>query len=251
MNSPNSAPPLQKILEERGIVAPHLLQADRVHADFKLEHPCALTKTATWTLPLSIGAFSMVHGPGHVQSASIGRYCSIAPYVVIGANEHAIEWLSTSSLLENPQLFNWNRLESLSALNTVKGIVFGESIKPIKIGNDVWIGQGAFIKGGVTIGDGAIIGSMANVIHDIPPYAIAVGNPARVLRYRFPDTIIKACLDFKWWRFAPDALINAGPTDVERALEALAKAEQVEAIKAYTGHALTSAFLRENGYFVT
>lgn len=71
----------------------------------------------------------------------------------------------------------------------------------IIIGNDVWIGRGATIIGGVKIGSGAIIGTNAMVAKDIPPYAIAVGNPARVIKYRFDEATIKKFLAIKWWNW--------------------------------------------------
>jgi acetyltransferase-like isoleucine patch superfamily enzyme len=69
----------------------------------------------------------------------------------------------------------------------------------IVIGNDVWVGRDATLLGGITIGDGAIIGAYAVVANDVPPYAVVVGNPARVIRYRFdPDTIARL-LALRWW----------------------------------------------------
>ena len=67
------------------------------------------------------------------------------------------------------------------------------------IGNDVWIGQNAVILPGVHIGDGAIIGANSVVGSDVPPYTIVVGNPAREIRKRFDDDLIRLMLDFKWW----------------------------------------------------
>lgn len=67
------------------------------------------------------------------------------------------------------------------------------------VGNDVWIGHNAVIMPGVHIGDGAIIGAYSVVAKDIPPYAIAVGNPARVIKFRFDDEMIDLLLKFKWW----------------------------------------------------
>ncbi|MFA6964168.1 CatB-related O-acetyltransferase [Bosea sp. (in: a-proteobacteria)] len=68
-----------------------------------------------------------------------------------------------------------------------------------RIGNDVWIGREAVIMPGVTIGDGAIIGTRAQVAKDVPPYAIVVGNPGRVVRMRFPDEVVSALLTIAWW----------------------------------------------------
>ena len=70
---------------------------------------------------------------------------------------------------------------------------------PIVVGNDVWIGLESLILPGVTIGDGAIIGARAVVARDVPPYAVVVGNPARVLRQRYDDTTIKKLLAMRWW----------------------------------------------------
>jgi virginiamycin A acetyltransferase len=67
------------------------------------------------------------------------------------------------------------------------------------IGNDVWIGREAVIMPGVTIGDGAIIGTRAQVVKDVPPYAVVVGNPGRVVKLRFPELTVAALLNIRWW----------------------------------------------------
>ena len=71
------------------------------------------------------------------------------------------------------------------------------------IGNDVWIGRDAVIMPGVSIGDGAIIGSHAVVARDVPPYAVVVGNPGRVTRKRFDDAVIAKLLTIAWWHWEP------------------------------------------------
>ena len=88
---------------------------------------------------------------------------------------------------------------------------WGNAISPVKdelplkgdtvVGNDVWIGQHVTIMPGVHIGDGAIIGTNSVVASDIPPYAVAVGNPCRVVRLRFDDEFITFLLKLKlkWW----------------------------------------------------
>ena len=67
------------------------------------------------------------------------------------------------------------------------------------IGNDVWIGYEAVVMAGVTIGDGAVIGSRAVVTKDVPPYTIVGGVPARPIRRRFPEETVLALLEIKWW----------------------------------------------------
>ena len=74
----------------------------------------------------------------------------------------------------------------------------------IIIGNDVWLGTGVFILGGVRIGNGAVLGANAVVTKDIPPYAVAVGNPARVVKYRFSTEMIHKLLAIKWWNWSTE-----------------------------------------------
>ncbi len=79
------------------------------------------------------------------------------------------------------------------------------------VGNDVWIGQDATILPGVHIGDGAIIAARAVVAKDVPAYAIAGGNPARILRMRFDEKTVALLLKLKWWDFSPDKLAASLP----------------------------------------
>lgn len=74
------------------------------------------------------------------------------------------------------------------------------------IGSDVWIGREAVIMPGVTIGHGAIIGTRAQVVKDVPPYAVVVGNPGRVAKMRFPDETVAALLAIAWWDWEADKI---------------------------------------------
>ena len=74
------------------------------------------------------------------------------------------------------------------------------------IGNDVWIGDRALIKEGVVIGDGAVIGMGSVVTKNVPPYEIWAGNPARFIRKRFDEEIIKELLEMRWWDFDEDTI---------------------------------------------
>lgn len=89
---------------------------------------------------------------------------------------------------------------TLSAENKI------EERKGITIGNDVFVGANVTILDGVTIGDGAVIGAGAVVSKDIPPYAVAVGCPIRVIRYRFDQKTRDRLLDIKWWNFSEEHL---------------------------------------------
>lgn len=76
----------------------------------------------------------------------------------------------------------------------------------IVIGNDVWIGYEAVILAGVTIGDGAVIGSRAVVTKDVEPYTVVGGVPARAIRKRFPDEVIADLLEVKWWNWPKERI---------------------------------------------
>ena len=91
---------------------------------------------------------------------------------------------------------------------------FGLNVKDVErseldIGNDVWIGYGAIILSSCKkIGNGAIIGAGSVVTHNIPPYSIVAGNPARIIRYRFDEKKIKLIENSSWWNNSPYTLMN-------------------------------------------
>lgn len=74
----------------------------------------------------------------------------------------------------------------------------------IEVGNDVWIGDSAILLSGVSIGDGAVIAAGAVVASSVPPYAIVAGNPARIIRYRFPENKINELMSIKWWEWSEE-----------------------------------------------
>lgn len=89
------------------------------------------------------------------------------------------------------------------------------------IGNDVWIGEDVIVLSGVNIGDGAIIGAGAVVSRDVPPYAVVVGNTARVVKYRFTKRQIKTLLRVKWWEWSDEEVRNKLPllVDINKFME--------------------------------
>lgn len=153
------------------------------------------------------------------EYVTIGKYCSIAREVKLGLGNHPSHLLSTHP-------FVYYNSEFVPFFVDIKApddrIIKIETFKKINIGNDVWIGSRAIIMDGVNIGDGAIIGANAVVTKDIPPYAIAVGSPARVVKYRFEPQIIQELLEIKWWDFPEDFIVNNLPFDnIEKCIEIL------------------------------
>lgn len=121
------------------------------------------------------------------EHTEIGRYCSIADPVSIINDNHPLNLKSTHGIFFNPYFHICDR-------------DFSE-ITPLTIGNDVWLGRHSTILPNVKkIGDGVVIGAGAVVHKNIPPYAVVVGQPARIVRYRFPKEIIKELLESKWWK---------------------------------------------------
>lgn len=138
-----------------------------------------------------VGEYTRIRHFATLHYAKVGKFSTISKSARIGIGQHPTNMISTNLIFykKNPITEKW-----------VRPIDFAE-YEPINIGNDVWIGEGALIMGGVTIGDGAIVGARSVVHRDIPPYAIATGLPARVVKYRFDDETIEYLLNLKWWDF--------------------------------------------------
>ena len=153
-------------------------------------------------LDSTIGDYTYVSQNSHISRTTIGKCCSIGPNLLCGWGIHPLNTIST-----HPMFFSTEKQNgmTLSAEDKIK------ERKEIKIGNDVFIGANVTILDGVTIGDGAVIGAGAVVSKDIPPYAVAVGCPIRIIRYRFPEEIRNKLLEIQWWNFSEDNL-----QDVER-----------------------------------
>jgi len=130
----------------------------------------------------------------------IGKFTSIGSYVRInpGSHPYTYPYVSTSPYFISTRKQNGY---SLTKHNRFEEIRYADSINKhsVIIGNDCWIGDGVFITGGVTIGDGAVILAHAVVTKDIPPFAIVGGVPAKILKFRYDHETIQFLLDFKWW----------------------------------------------------
>ena len=164
---PRSAPP-----RARGVDATAVLQ------------PSALVDDAT-----TVGAYSYVGHESYLTKAVVGRYASIGPRVSVGLGEHRLDRLSTSSHFYGDWAAQYEQLTS------------GDC----RIGHDAWLGVGSVILRGTTVGLGAVVGANAVVTRDVPPFAIAVGVPAKVIRYRLNPRQIEIVQSSSWWEMPIDA----------------------------------------------
>ncbi len=138
-----------------------------------------------------------------VDKLIIGDFCSIgsgASFIMAGNQGHRYDWISSFPFFYMPDTPCFEESENgfLTAGNTV-------------VGNDVWIGSEAMIMPGVTIGDGAVIGSRALVTKDVEPYRIVGGNPARCIKQRFYDEDIEKLLEMKWWSWKEEHIRQGMP----------------------------------------
>lgn len=140
----------------------------------------------------------------------IGSFCSIGKNVSLGCGEHPTNFLSTSPYFYFDAL-NWKNKETQSYNNYWY-------YEPIVIGHDVWIGDNVFVKNGINIGNGAIIGACSVVTHDVPPYAIVAGVPAKIIRYRFDKKTIDKLQQLKWWNLPDDVIKEIPFDDIDKAI---------------------------------
>jgi acetyltransferase-like isoleucine patch superfamily enzyme len=152
----------------------YVLKKSSIHYSTRIEGGCWITNSR-------IGKFNYI-GPRCIfNRVKMSNYCSIAPHVQIGGMEHSWWWGSTSTRIS---------AQCIDKYDTI-------------IGDDVWIGANAVIKQGIKIGRGSVIGAAAVVLEDIPPYSIAAGIPAKIIRPRFNDSLIKLIEKTRYWELDP------------------------------------------------
>jgi phosphonate metabolism protein (transferase hexapeptide repeat family) len=146
----------------------------------------------------SFGDYAYVVNDSDIIYTDVGKFCSIAAHTRINPGNHPLQRVALSHFTyrsssydlgqDDPDFFNWRR-----------------SFRCV-MGNDVWIGHGAIVLPGVKLGNGAAVGAGTVVTKDVPHFAIVVGNPGRVLRYRFEPAIIAALERIAWWDWEHEQL---------------------------------------------
>ncbi len=146
----------------------------------------------------SFGDYAYVVNDSDIIYTDVGKFCSIAAHTRINPGNHPLERVALSHFTyrssaydlgaDDGSFFDWRR-----GFRCV-------------MGNDVWIGHGAIVLPGVKLGNGAAVGAGTVVTKDVPAFAIVVGNPGRVLRYRFSPEIVAALERIAWWDWSHDQL---------------------------------------------
>lgn len=156
---------------------------------------------STFLRNVNMGMYSYTGYGCCLMGVKIGRYTSIGPGVYTAIGRHPTKGFVST----HPQFFSASPPSKTPFIDktiyeevkfSYKGV---DGIYPIDIGNDVWIGANVTIIDGVKIGDGAVIGAGSVVLHDVEPYSIVAGNPARLIKKRFNDEQIDMLLKSKWW----------------------------------------------------
>lgn len=147
----------------------------------------------TYGTPEIVGVFS--------ESLTIGSFVSIASEVTIILANHKSDGVSTYPFKNVDWVSKEFRPIQIPDVHAV-------SKGPVVIGNDVWIGKSAIILPGVSIGDGAVIGAQSVVTKDVLPYSVAVGNPARLVKFRLTPDQIAGLMQIRWWDWSEDFLRN-------------------------------------------
>lgn len=191
-----------------------------LYKNSKILFPCFIGKHVIFEGPnfvgrfahlseIKIGRYTYLGNCCEFSKSKIGAFCSIAKDVKIIIGTHPTShWVSTHPIFFSKHCYVGNGFIDRNRFNEFKTTLNGYYCE---IGNDVWIGSNVSIMQGITIGDGAIIGANSLVTKDIPPYSIAVGSPAIVIRKRFTDEQIETLEQIQWWNWDIKKIIKEAP----------------------------------------
>lgn len=198
------SPRVEEFFKENRIFLKHPFTVEGIYTygqRFSIDAEVSCERYATMPARgfMDFGAYSYSMSNFSPRSLVVGRYCSIASGVRVMGLRHPTDWITSHVFA-----FRWyaNRFAASEFGRTVDQPPFEGQQKPIRLGNDVWIGQDVMLAGGITVGDGAIIAAGSVVTKDVPPFAIVGGVPARLIRLRYPDDgIVKEVAEVGWWDY--------------------------------------------------
>lgn len=203
---------LNEVKKFGGVISPSAFICD----DFKLCFPVHISPGAQIKNNVRIDRFTFLNWNTIVYpNVYIGAYCSIGRNVEIGLAAHPVDWLSTHSFQYSdgwfPNLKDYRSTANMSYKHLHH--------KKVNIGSDVWIGNGAKVMSGLTIGHGSIIGAGSVVTKNVEPYSIVGGVPAKLIKYRFDESLIKELLRTKWWTLKHEVISQFQFTDIKKVIK--------------------------------
>ncbi len=163
------------------------IYATDIGRDVQLGRHCRVEQGVVLSRGVALGDYSYVNRGTLIGSGKIGKFCSVGPGCQIGPAEHPLHHASTS-----PYIYGSSNIIH-------KDSHWEDFSSAPQIGNDVWIGGLVIVLQGVTIGDGAVLAAGTVITRDVAPYAVVVGVPGRVIKYRFPPEQVEYLLQLRWW----------------------------------------------------
>ncbi len=130
---------------------------------------------------------------------TVGKFCNLSNVIIYLGGEHNYKWVSSYNPFDVMELSKFPDKEGEQPSLAKRCYKNGYFDTSVHIGNDVWFGDDCKVLAGITIGDGAVIGSSSVVTKDVPPYAIVAGDPIKLIKYRFTKEQIGSLLKIKWW----------------------------------------------------
>ena len=190
-------------------------------------HDCTLGRytdigARTTLLETEVGDYSYIVNDSNIAYTKFGKFCSVAAMTRINPGNHPMQRASQAHFtyraasyfpgeIDEAEFFEWRRSHR------------------VVIGHDVWIGHGAIVLPGRKIGDGAVIAAGAIVTKDVAPYTIVAGNPARLVRPRFPNHIAMRLERLAWWHWSHESLRLALPDFRRLSVEEFLDRYEIEA----------------------
>ncbi|MEA2184958.1 MAG: hypothetical protein QOF69_4143 [Solirubrobacteraceae bacterium] len=184
---------LQRLRSLRGSgVRVPLFAGVNVNAGSVAAPECRIARGAS-LFESSLGRFSYVGRDTRLSYADVGTFCAIAWHASIGAPNHPLDRATTHGFPYLPTDGAFVREPLVEHRRTL-------------IGHDVWVGANAVVLPGVTVGSGCVVSASAVVTHDVDPYSVVAGVPARTLRLRIPDELVERMLALRWWEWPRERL---------------------------------------------
>lgn len=178
--------------------------SSRVSLSSQLDGMTRIFANTTFHGRLGYGSYIGEHSS---LSANIGRFTSVGPYVRCNPGQHPYQapYATTAPCFFSLNKHNLQNGGTFATRQCYDEFAYFDKDQAvaIKIGNDCWIGEGAFLVGGIQIGDGAVVLAHAVVTKNVPPYAIVGGVPAKVIRYRYDEATIAFLQKIQWWNQPP------------------------------------------------